>query len=174
MLRTQPRALLGWQQVCGNGGLGNSWDLAGGWVCSLVLTTSKGVTKIRVLSETTFVHLHRHILVRAVSVDPVAAAISFALNGSIRQGDFLSRLERKRRVSDSWPVSTSQRWSMPSSRSTTSKFVALVRRGGLALSSVRGGNFCWRMARSQTQMLVSDVENNVWRYKEAFHVRNSY
>lgn len=71
----QPAALEGWQQVF-NGGRGKSRRDFGGCVCNRVLATSKGVTRKIHQNDINLEKLYA--LVKAVSVEPVAAAMSFA------------------------------------------------------------------------------------------------
>lgn len=86
MFRTQV-TLPGWQHMF-EGGTGKRGGGRTGCVCKRVLTTSKGVTKtlIRELGMHIWYTLTLHILVKAVSVEPVAAATSFARKGSIPEG----------------------------------------------------------------------------------------
>jgi hypothetical protein len=68
----------------GRGKSGRGCREGGGWVCNLVLTTSKGVTEgpLALPKAEQVIGL----LVNAVIVDPVAAAMSFAWNGSMKPG----------------------------------------------------------------------------------------
>ncbi len=83
---------------------------AGGCVCSRVFTTSKGVTTgmLSILCEFGRLRDH-HSLVRAVTVEPVAAAMSFASNSCILTEQIDARLrqwhkERERLLSGLWWV----------------------------------------------------------------------
>lgn len=81
MFRTHGAAFKGWQQVL-LGGRGNSGRGLGGCVCRRVLTRSNGVTG----GMSKFHHKidKKYGLVKAVRVEPVAAATSFAWKTSMR------------------------------------------------------------------------------------------
>lgn len=76
----QGSAFVGWQQVLGGGCGKRSWGRTG-WVWRRVLTTSNGVTNKMLRAE--FKATKESLLVRAVRVEPDAAATSFAWKGSM-------------------------------------------------------------------------------------------